>query len=95
MQTYHKVVHEDVVRFPEVLLILSVVKMLTGRVILKLPPFPIVDCLTLAPKIPGIIHALGFFLDQDIVPKSKRQAASGKEHWKGKDGILWKMLLLV
>ena len=80
MQTYLKVVLEEVVGFPEVLLILSIVETLTGGVISNLPPFPIVHCLTLAPIIPGVIHMLSFFLGQDIVSKSKRQIASGREH---------------
>lgn len=87
VQTYFKVVRQDVVGFPEVLLILSIVEVLTGGVISKFPPFPIVYRLTLAPEIPGVIHALSFCLDQDIVPKLKRQAASEREHWEGKGSV--------
>ena len=85
VQTYFKVIFQEIVGFPEVLIIISIVETLTGRVILKLPPFPIVYSLTLAPVVPGIIHMLSFFLGQDIIPKLKRKAASKREHWKSKE----------
>lgn len=80
VETYFEVVLQEIVGFPEVLLIISIVETLTGRVIPKLPPLPVVDSLTLAPIIPGIIHTLRFFLGQNIVPGWKRQAASGRAH---------------
>lgn len=80
VQTHFEVVLEEVVGFPEVLLVFSVVETLTGRVIAKRSPLPVVYCLTLAPVIPGIVHALSFLLGQDIVPRVKRQAAAGREH---------------
>lgn len=85
IQTYFKVVLQEVVGFPEILLIISIVETLTGGVISQLPPFPVVHRLALAPVVPGVIHTLTFFLGQDIIPKVTRQAASGKEHWKGKN----------
>lgn len=66
--SYFKVVLQEVVRLPKVLLVFSIVQPLTGGVIPKLPPLTVVHWLTLAPIIPGIIHALGFSLGQNVVP---------------------------
>lgn len=87
VETYFKVVLQEVVGFPEVLLVISIVETFTGRVIAKLPPLPIVNGLTLAPIITGIVHTLSLFLGQDVISKLKRQSASGREHWKSKESM--------
>lgn len=90
-ETHFKAVHEEVVGFPEVLLIVAIVQTLTGGVVSKFPPLPIVHRLTLAPIIPGIVYTLSFFLGQDIIPKLKRQDTFAREHWEGKDSIRYSL----
>jgi len=51
-----------VVRFAEILLVVSIVQMFTCSVVLQLPPLTVVDILTVASKKMRIIYVLALFL---------------------------------
>lgn len=52
----------EVVRFAEILLVISIVEAFTCSIILQLPPLSVVDILTVASKKIRVIYVLSPFL---------------------------------